>query len=85
MREVRAGPATLRRAVGDLLDIAVVALAVLVCGSMLLLAWTLGVSIPLALRRARTDLVVARLTLARAERRLQATVDAVHRRASAPR
>jgi hypothetical protein len=66
--------------VGPLLDLAVVALAVMVCVSLALLAWTLGVSVPLALRRARTDLVVARLTLARAERRLQVTVDAVHRR-----
>lgn len=65
---------------GPLLDLAVVALAVMVCVSLALLAWTLGVSVPLALRRARTDLVVARLTLARAERRLQVTVDAVHRR-----
>jgi len=66
--------------VGDLLDLAVIALAVMVSVSLLMLAWTLGVSTPLALRRARTDLIVARLTLARAERRLLSVVAAVHER-----
>jgi hypothetical protein len=58
--------------VGPLLDLPVVALAVTVCGSLLLLAWTLGVSTPRAIGRSRTDLIVARLRLARAERRLRA-------------
>jgi hypothetical protein len=66
--------------VGDLLDFAVIALAGMVCVSLLLLAWTLGVSIPLAVRRFRVELVVARLTLARAERRLQSAADDVRRR-----
>lgn len=65
---------------GALLDFAVIALAVMVTGSLFMLAWTLGVSTPLTLQRARTDLVVARLTLARAERRLLSVVEAVHRR-----
>jgi hypothetical protein len=66
--------------VGDLLDFAVIALAGMVCVSLALLAWTLGVSIPLAVRRFRIELVVARLTLARAERRLQSAADDVRRR-----
>jgi hypothetical protein len=70
--------------VGPLLDLAVVALAVMVCGSLVLLAWTLGVSTPRALRRSRTDLVVARLQLTRAERRLRETVDEVRRRSGRP-
>jgi hypothetical protein len=69
--------------VGPLLDLAVVALAVMVCGSLVLLAWTLGVSAPRALRRGRTDLVVARLELTRAERRLRETVSEARRRARA--
>jgi hypothetical protein len=67
--------------VGPLLDLAVIALAGMVCVSLALLAWTLGVSIPLAVGRARIELVVARLTLARAERRLQSAADDVRRRA----
>jgi hypothetical protein len=72
--------------VGPLLDLAVVALAVMVCGSLVLLAWTLGVSTPRALRRFRTELFVARLQVTRAERRLRETVEEARRRrpAAAP-
>jgi hypothetical protein len=49
----------------------VIALAVVVCGSLCLLAWTLGVTTPRAIDRSRTDLIVARLRLVRAERRLR--------------
>ncbi|HEX3220041.1 MAG TPA: hypothetical protein VHU77_08460 [Candidatus Limnocylindria bacterium] len=56
---------------GSLLDFAVVALAVMVCVSMGLLAWTLGVSITGVLRRTRLSMVNARLELAVAERRLR--------------
>ena len=66
---------------GPLLDLAVVALAVMVCGSLVLLAWTLGVSTPRALRRGRTELFVARLQVTRAERRLRDAIDEVRRRA----
>jgi hypothetical protein len=58
--------------VGPLLDLPVVVLAVIVCGSLLLLAWTLGVTTPRAIGRSRTELIIARLHLARAERRLRA-------------
>jgi hypothetical protein len=50
-----------------------VALAVMVCISMILLAWTLGVSITGVLRRTRASLIDARLDLAVAERRLRST------------
>lgn len=56
---------------GPILDLAVVALAVLVCGTLVLLAWTLGVTIPAALRRSRGDIVDARLRLVLTERRLR--------------
>ncbi|HET7141405.1 MAG TPA: hypothetical protein VFJ03_02865, partial [Candidatus Limnocylindria bacterium] len=58
---------------GSILDLAVVVLAVMVCVSMGLLAWTLGVSITGVLRRTRASLVDARLELAVAERRLRQT------------
>jgi hypothetical protein len=70
--------------VGPLLDLAVVALAVMVCGSLVLLAWTLGVSTPRALRRSRRELFAARLQVTRAERRLRETVDEVRQRAGRP-
>jgi hypothetical protein len=66
--------------VGPLLDLAVVALAVMVCGSLVLLAWTLGVSTPRALRRYRRELFAARLQVTRAERRLRETVDVARAR-----
>jgi hypothetical protein len=66
--------------VGPLLDLAVVALAVMVCGSLLLLAWTLGVSTPRALRRFRRELFAARLQVTRSERRLRNAVEEARRR-----
>jgi hypothetical protein len=54
-----------------ILDLAVVALALVVCGTLGLLAWTLGVTVPAAARRARDDVARARLRLADAERRLR--------------
>ena len=57
----------------SILDLAVVALAVMVCISMILLAWTLGVSITGVLRRTRASLINARLDMAVAERRLRST------------
>jgi hypothetical protein len=47
--------------VGSILDLAVVVLAVMVCVSMGLLAWTLGVSIAGVLRRTRASLVAGSL------------------------
>jgi hypothetical protein len=58
--------------VGPILDLAVVALAVMVGGTLVILAWTLGVAIPAALRRTRADIVDARLRLVVVERRLRA-------------
>lgn len=55
----------------SVLDLAVVALAVMVCGTLGLLAWTLGVTIPRAARRARRDVTHARYRVAVAERRLR--------------
>jgi len=63
--------------VGSILDLAVVVLALMVCVSMGLLAWTLGVSITGVLRRTRESLVNARLELAVAERRLRDTARAL--------
>jgi hypothetical protein len=57
--------------VAPILDLAVVALAVMVSLTLGLLAWTIGITIPRALRRTRADLVVARLAVAVAERRLR--------------
>ena len=57
----------------SILDLAVVALAVMVCISMILLAWTLGVSITGVLGRMRASLISARLDMAVAERRLRST------------
>ena len=56
---------------GSILDLAVIAVAILVTITLALLAWTLGVSAPRALRGARRDLLLARLQLATAERRLR--------------
>ena len=60
-----------QRPVGSILDLAVVAVAILVCVTLGLLAWTLGVSTTRALRRARRDVLLARLKVATAERRLR--------------
>jgi hypothetical protein len=57
--------------VGSILDMAVIAVAVLVCISLVLLAWTLGVSITNALRRGRASVIDTRLELATMERRLR--------------
>jgi hypothetical protein len=57
--------------VASILDLAVVVLAVMVCASLGLLAWTLGVSITRVLRRARASMITARLDLVVAERRLR--------------
>jgi hypothetical protein len=57
--------------VAPILDLAVVVLAVMVCVSLGLLAWTLGVSVTRVLRRTRENLVNARLELTVAERRLR--------------
>jgi hypothetical protein len=70
--------------VGPLLDLAVVALAVMVCGSLLLLAWTLGVSTPRALWRFRREVFAARLQVTRAERQLREAVTEARRRRPAP-
>jgi hypothetical protein len=58
-----------------ILDLAVVALAVMVCGTLGLLAWTLGVTVPSAARRARRDVARAREGVAAAERRLRRLAD----------
>jgi Flp pilus assembly protein CpaB len=57
--------------VAPILDLAVVALAVMVCGTLGLLAWTLGITVPIAARRARRDLADQRARLVVAERRLR--------------
>jgi hypothetical protein len=59
--------------VGDLFDLAVIAVAVLVCISLVLLAWTLGVSVTAAIRRTRAEVIEARLGLAVTERKLRGT------------
>ena len=56
---------------GSILDLAVIAVAILVSITLGLLAWTLGVSATRALRRFRRDILLARLELAVAERRLR--------------
>lgn len=55
----------------SILDLAVVALAVMVCGTLGLLAWTLGITVPIAARRARRKVADQRARLAVAERRLR--------------
>jgi hypothetical protein len=57
--------------VASILDLAVVALAVMVCGTLGLLAWTLGITVPIAARRARRNVADKRARLAVAERRLR--------------
>jgi hypothetical protein len=53
------------------MDLAVVALALMVCTTLGLLAWTVGVTLPRALHRLRRDLIQARLQVTVAERRLR--------------
>ena len=55
----------------SILDLAVVALAVMVCGTLGLLAWTLGVTVPAATLHARRHIANQRARLAHAERRLR--------------
>lgn len=63
----------------SILDLAVIALAVMVCGTLGLLAWTVGITIPSALRRARRDVLQARLSTAVVERRLRTLARAIGR------
>jgi hypothetical protein len=53
-----------------MLDLAVVGLALLVSATLVLLAWTLGVSAVSAVHRARHQVILTRLQLAVAERLL---------------
>jgi hypothetical protein len=62
--------------VAPILDLAVVALAVMVCGTLGLLAWTLGITVPNAARRARREVMDARHGVAVAERRLRRLTEA---------
>jgi hypothetical protein len=55
--------------VGPFFDLAVVILALVVVGSLALLAWTLGVSSVRAVRQGRNDVAAARRTVAAAEGR----------------
>lgn len=55
----------------SILDLAVVALAVMVCGTLGLLAWTLGITVPAAALRARRDIAGQRARLAHVEGRLR--------------
>lgn len=55
---------------GLILDVAVLAIVVVVIGSLALLTWTLGVSGARSVRQARTDVAAARAAVARAERRI---------------
>ena len=58
-----------------ILDLAVIALAVMVFGTLGLLAWTLGVTVPGAARRARQDVSRARAQVAEVEGRLRALAE----------
>lgn len=55
---------------GLILDLAVVALALVVIGSLALLAWTLGVSAVRSVRRGRESVAEARSSAAASEVRL---------------
>lgn len=57
---------------GLILDLAVVALALVVIGSLALLAWTLGVSAVRSVRAGRMSAVEARRSVAESEVRLVA-------------
>jgi hypothetical protein len=58
--------------VGLILDLAVVAIAVVVVGSLALLTWTLGVSAVRSVRRTRQRFEASRRRVAEAESRLTA-------------
>jgi hypothetical protein len=47
----------------------------MVCGTLGLLAWTLGITVPLAALRARRDIAGQRARLAHAERRLRSLTE----------
>jgi len=61
--------------VGLILDLAVAALALVVIGSLALLAWTLGVSAVRSVRRGRTSVAEARRSAAESEVRLAAAAE----------
>jgi hypothetical protein len=63
--------------VGLLLDAALVVLAVLVCGSLAMLAWTLGVAGPASLRDEVRRVASLRDRLTDAERALPARASAL--------
>jgi hypothetical protein len=46
----------------------------MVCGTLGLLAWTLGIAVPNAVRHAQADVLRARLRMVVAERRMRAVV-----------
>jgi hypothetical protein len=58
--------------VGLILDLAVVALALVVIGSLALLAWTLAVSAVRATRRQRREVEAARISVGEAQARIEA-------------
>ena len=60
---------------GLIFDLAVVALAMVVIGSLALLAWTLGVSAVRSVRREHAAVVEARRSVAESESRLVALAD----------
>lgn len=60
---------------GLILDLAVVALALAVIGSLAVLAWTLAISAPRAVHRQRARIAERRASIADAEVRLRASVD----------
>jgi hypothetical protein len=55
-----------------ILDLAVIAIAAVVVGSLALLTWTFAVSSVLAVRRGRQQVAAARAEVAVAERRIMA-------------
>jgi glycine/D-amino acid oxidase-like deaminating enzyme len=63
--------------VGLILDLAVVALALVVIGSLALLAWTLGVNAVRSVRRGRESVAEARRSAAESEVRLVAGAEQV--------
>jgi hypothetical protein len=65
--------------VASILDLAVIALAVMVCGTLGLLAWTVGITLPNTLRRVRRDVLRARLATVVVERRLRTLAGAAGR------
>ncbi|HEX5395663.1 MAG TPA: hypothetical protein VFX74_01095 [Candidatus Limnocylindria bacterium] len=62
---------------GPILDLAVIALSVLVCGSLGLLAWTLGVTGVQAVRLERARVADARARLAAVHRSLPEQMAAI--------